>query len=117
MTEPVNNEVEIITRFEKGKPDTYSLDGGKTFIDKLLVNNEWLDKIITSLVGIDEANDSELYNKQAEARQAILSKLESIEQEAKVDVWQEVDNLALGYRSYRMSDVAQERLRQLKGKG
>lgn len=26
--------VEIITRYQKGKPTTYSTDGGKTWIDK-----------------------------------------------------------------------------------
>lgn len=83
-------------------------------------NNEWVDPLLDAIW--DEACDSMEDGGTADitrgqARLAILSKLESIEQEAKVDVWQEVDNLALGYRSYRMSDVAQERLRQLKGKG
>lgn len=76
------------------------------------VNNQWIDETIKKYYPYDMG-----YMDIGGFRQAILSKLESIEQEAKVDVWQEVDNLALGYRSYRMSDVAQERLRQLKGKG
>lgn len=90
-------------------------------------NNQWLDEILNEVAKgarldgfhsrdlLAYPNQSDRYMKPAKS--AILSKLETIEQEAKVDVWQEVDNLALGYRSYRMSDVAQERLRQLKGKG
>ena len=42
------------------------------------------------------------------------SKIEALITEARVEIWQEVDDLALGYKSYRMSDVAQARLTQLK---
>ena len=89
-------------------------------------NNKWLkplmkemgEKIVKGIyISVATDNDYDTQPLEDWLESAILSKLESIEQEAKVDVWQEVDNLALGYRSYRMSDVAQERLRQLKGKG
>jgi len=48
------------------------------------------------------------------AKRLATQAIQALITEAKAEVWQEVDELALGYKSYRMSDVAQDRLTQLK---
>ena len=46
------------------------------------VNNEWLSQILSDIHGSGVCSAKELCNYCTEAKQAILSKLESIEQEA-----------------------------------
>lgn len=76
-----------------------------------------LNHIIIELQRIfDQFNDGELIDQplsQGEAIRRIESLISEAVNKARLELWSEVDTLAQGYRSYRMSDIAQDRIKKL----